>query len=1099
MASCASRSAGLYFCLLLVAVAGVAPAGSCEGVNSTILSLDGVAADTAKPLSVSWLGSESGCRSWRIEAGKMVDVQPAGFAAATGSAEDYQEIRLRFDEVAIDQDQVMLEVLAPTNLYLNSVGGNASARISEPTDLVHTFDGFLTVQLRNHSRKEVEARFAALYSHHGARCIASESGAVSMRPLTKGLGTSTWQQACEVTIAPCKIDGSAVTAFTLALQTTSPGTTVEECDDTCDDASKANGTGALDQPGRAFYFTEKDAIRISTPPGARVHGMYSPFTITSGTAWSSKYCSTTREGRCRPIDSKDECDQAGRFFTGSSVSADESTGGEATSNQPYGCSWSNERRSLLWRGIPTTGPCTGPYECLCSCDGREQEASAAHVGQLLFIEAIVYLPASPYDYDGTHFRSAYRRAMARTASLALRANTYPVHASDVTIAAVVSHGPGMRRAEEPVTFVTSIRAYDSVDWEEEERALSALSSQMPRPSQRYEDLRSRAILLLNKYVEEDFSFEGIPLPGVNVSLVRIDGEEFQPGFQQVRDCGGESLFTPLVLYCGFVPLCAFLALFWFPVKILVKTCIGCVSGLFSSLLGLCSSSKEPSSPTTPVAGHHSVHPPSDAIVVDVTNQCQRRQVYLQEPSQSQLSTVEPPTSIAPVGLSAYSAVELSSSSHPAIDFEPESVPQRDAPIVIAQSRAELQQVFPAPAGASIEQSEWAQSSESPKSLDARATGLEEIEVENAEGENAEQAEENKNIGNQVQSVSAVFGVPIRECVQEDEGVQAIQMPASLSRKHMILAASDYTTTGGNDKPSEMVSGSQMGQPKSDNELDSEADTAAWFLALGSLIWEVIRRGLVIYSTLTVAQTLEEQLIPLVYTIDILLLLYFAIRPRYVPGCLYNHMHTLRTGRAFKQKYVSHDQELRAFTGWDKFLMGMQGFAFVFIVGTEFSDTLCNRRLVETLPRPPSASYEYVNAWILYASAILNLQSLIETSPVVLLFFFYFVYSSIRLLFVTFCTPCKAFFAKRRQRRMEARQQAGHDQRSILQRMGSCFSDHYSKENVNDRLVRKASSKVQEIRNNVSVKCGFLYLPNMASAPGGCTYSIWVFLWENMAA
>ena len=77
---------------------------------------------------------------------------------------------------------------------------------------------------------------------------------------------------------------------------------------------------------------------------------------------------------------------------------------------------------------------------------------------------------------------------------------------------------------------------------------------------------------------------------------------------------------------------------------------------------------------------------------------------------------------------------------------------------------------------------------------------------------------------------------------------------------------------------------------------------------------------------------------LFYIVDLVLLVHFARSKRYCPGCLYNNLHVLMTGKKLKAIFVSFKS--RRFSGTKKCIVGMTSIAALIQVGESISRIWC---------------------------------------------------------------------------------------------------------------------------------------------------------------
>jgi hypothetical protein len=236
----------------------------------------------------------------------------------------------------------------------------------------------------------------------------------------------------------------------------------------------------------------------------------------------------------------------------------------------------------------------------------------------------------------------------------------------------------------------------------------------------------------------------------------------------------------------------------------------------------------------------------------------------------------------------------------------------------------------------------------------------------------------------------------------------------------------------------------------------------------------------------------QSILPALYFLDFVLLLYFGSKKRYCPGCLYNPIHVFRAGKKFEGKFVTKS---RRFSATKKLIVGVTSIATLSNVVSSISDIMCIGSLSSFMALPWDDRIPTILEGI---GIVMALPKTLVAVPACAFFLGYFLWAYLKfylnLLFsVAMCQ------AKSKLQQQQQAQQAGKDQRHMFQRIGSLFSNSYSKDSVNAKKVAATQRQLEVLTAGANSKkqCCGIQIPDLGSNAGTWWFGMWALIWEKM--
>jgi hypothetical protein len=281
-------------------------------------------------------------------------------------------------------------------------------------------------------------------------------------------------------------------------------------------------------------------------------------------------------------------------------------------------------------------------------------------------------------------------------------------------------------------------------------------------------------------------------------------------------------------------------------------------------------------------------------------------------------------------------------------------------------------------------------------------------------------------------------------------------------------------------------------PAFPQELDEDTSTWDKTMAVGGFLYELYKRLIFIIPKLIKGVCLTEEKTLWLYSFDLVLLCYFAVKQRYCPGCLYNDLHVLIKGKNLKPLFVS--KRTRRFSGTKKLIVGVSAIATVVQVVEAISELYCFFTAETPWHEKPPQDITLTFASVagVLASALTTLVAMVATVTFCCFGMVAFVRFYLAALIV--CLLCQA---KSNLRTQQSHLRQGVDQRHILQKVGGFFSSYYSKDSVNRRKVENAEREVEGLSSAGGKKCWGFSIPDLGSNAGTCMYDFWSLIWESL--
>jgi len=244
-----------------------------------------------------------------------------------------------------------------------------------------------------------------------------------------------------------------------------------------------------------------------------------------------------------------------------------------------------------------------------------------------------------------------------------------------------------------------------------------------------------------------------------------------------------------------------------------------------------------------------------------------------------------------------------------------------------------------------------------------------------------------------------------------------------------------------------------------------------------------------------------------YVLDLVLLAYFGSRQQYCPGCLYNDLHTFRTGKVLPAKFASKSGR---FSGSKKWIVGIAAISALVNTAKAISVTACYfySIFLSVAKSPDEESFitktdhyktQPIMHLVQHGIAALGILMNFRTSMVAAVTCAVFYPTVIVSVILVAQTPCLNQEVREKKKELKEQEEIlrrGDDQRAKCC-CGLCCGCGYlciSKHGFNVWMHQFASNNLRRIENNTRKICGIFYYPDLGSYAGTREYEFWVLVW-----